>query len=566
MSETQNLILAVILSALVLGGWYYFVDLPHLKQVEIQQAALQKAKVKPAAVQEVHFPSRAEALAVAPRVPIESEFLEGSISLRGARLDDLALVQFKETASAGSPPVKLLSPSGSEDVYFAEFGWLPSGQAHVPGPQTVWQSSGGKLTPKTPVTLTWQNPEGAVFRIKISLDEHYMFTIEQQVLNHSGKALEISPYALLNRFHSLKEKEFYISHVGPVGVLGGTLKEVSYKDLMKNNKVGFEQTSGWLGMGDKYWLTALIPASKEARFDAQFSYAPVDGQPRYQADYVAAAEPIAPGAEGKYTTRLFAGAKKVGLLDSYMRTLDIPFFDRAVDFGWLYFLTKPFFKALQFFYRLFGNFGLAILTLTIVIKSLMFPLANKSYRSMNQMKELNPEIVRLREQYKGDKVRLNQEIMDFYKRKKINPMAGCLPILIQIPIFFALYKVLFITIEMRQAPFYGWIHDLSVPDPTSIFNLFGLLPFDVPPNLHIGVWPILMGTTMLIQQLINPPPGDPMQAKIMRFLPFMFVMLFSSFPAGLVIYWTWSNTLSILQQRLLAGGLKKHKAKIAADS
>jgi YidC/Oxa1 family membrane protein insertase len=564
MSESRNLILAVVLSMLILGGWYYFVDLPRIQQAEQQRAATAASPTKSLASLVADAPKgvlpRSEALTQEKRVKIVSDFLHGSINLKGARFDDLTLVKFKETIAPESTEVALLSPSRTEGVYFAEFGWLAAQDGVVvPTPETVWQAGRSKLTPKEPVTLTWQSPQGLLFTIKIALDEHYMFAIEQSVQNLSGKASALLPYGLINRGH-VSEEDMAISHIGPVAVLGGTLQEITYGDLIDEKRTGFEKTTGWFGISDKYWLTAVIPSGGRA-FDAAFHYAPMDDKPRFQADYTGEAKELAAGEKWSVTTHFFAGAKKVGLLDQYAKDLQIPFFDRAVDFGWLYFMTKPIFKALQLFYRFFDNFGIAILALTVVVKLLLFPLANKSYRSMNQMKELHPEITRLREEYKNDKMRMNQEIMDFYKRKKINPMAGCLPILVQIPIFFALYKVLYITIEMRHAPFYGWIHDLSAPDPTSLFNLFGLLPYQVPAMLQIGVWPILMGITMLIQQLINPPPADPVQAKVMKLLPFVFVVMLASFPAGLVIYWTWSNILSILQQRLLAGGLKKNQSK-----
>jgi YidC/Oxa1 family membrane protein insertase len=333
-------------------------------------------------------------------------------------------------------------------------------------------------------------------------------------------------------------------------VLDGTLEEIDYDDLREDGPIELPSKGGWLGITDKYWLATLVP-DQESDLIANFRHYLAEGEDRYQVDYLRPAMTVRPGQTLEVTDRLFAGAKEVGLLDFYANEYGIPLFDRAVDFGWFYFLTKPIFHILHFFYQLLGNYGLAILLLTLLVKLLFYPLANKSYRAMSKMKKLQPEMMRLREQFSDDKMRMNQELMALYKKEQVNPMSGCLPIVVQIPVFFALYKVLFVSIEMRHAPFFGWIQDLSAPDPTSLFNLFGLLPFDPPAFLMIGIWPLLMGATMLLQTKLNPQPADPIQAKVMMFLPLMFIFLFATFPAGLVIYWTWNNVLSIGQQWLI---------------
>ena len=406
------------------------------------------------------------------------------------------------------------------------------------------------MSPGNPVTLSWDNGQGLVFAKTFEVDENFMFTITQKVKNTSGENVSLYPYGLISRTDTPVTLGFYILHEGPLGVFDGTLKEVDYDELQEEHRINQATTGGWLGITDKYWLVALAP-NRATQVNTNFIYANVKGQNKYQADYLGAEHVLAPGGSAEVSSNLFAGAKIVELLDAYTTTYGIARFDLAVDFGWFYFLTKPIFYALNFFNRIFGNFGLAILALTVIFRLLMYPLANKSFRSMNAMKKLHPKITELRDQFGEDKARMNQEMMALYKREKINPAAGCLPMLVQIPIFFSLYKVLFVSIEMRQAPFYGWITDLSAPAPTSLFNLFGLLPFDVPIFLQIGVWPLLMGITMYLQQKLNPPPADPVQAKIFMFLPFVFTILLASFPAGLVIYWVWNNVLSIAQQWFL---------------
>ncbi|MEM7121151.1 MAG: membrane protein insertase YidC [Pseudomonadota bacterium] len=498
--------------------------------------------------------TRDEALAESARITIETPSLHGSVSLSGGKFDDLTLRKYRETVSPSSPEVTLFSPVGGPDAYWAEFGWLAQDEnVKVPTNDTVWQTSDTELTPGSPLNLTWDNGEGLVFQRAISVDENYMFTVTQSVTNNSGSQVTLFPYGLVNRYGTPETLGFYILHEGLIGVFDETLTEIDYDDVIDEDggRIDYKSTSGWIGITDKYWLAALVPDQTQS-FDGRFVHDLKFGNlDTYQADFLREGIQIPAGGSAEVTDHLFAGAKVVTLLDAYAETLNIPLFDRAVDFGWFYFLTKPIFFVLLFFKDLLGNFGLAILLLTVVIKLIFFPLANKSYKAMSKMRKLAPEMKRLRERYKDDKQKMQQELMAMYKKEKVNPASGCLPILIQIPVFFALYKVLFVTIEMRHAPFYGWISDLSAPDPTSILNLFGLLPFSpdyLPALVSIGAWPLLMAGTMYLQQKISPQPPDPMQARIFMLMPIFFLFIFNTFPAGLVIYWTWNNLLSIAQQ------------------
>ena len=498
--------------------------------------------------------TRDAALTEQPRVKIDTPRLHGSIDLLGARLDDLTLANYHETVDPNSPEVVLLSPPGTQDPYLAEFGWVAAGpDAKVPGPQTRWTETGGQLTPTNPVTLTWDNGQGLLFTRTIGVDSNYMFTVRDAVRNNGTDPVKLLPYGLISRTGTPHVAGYYILHEGLIGYLGGSLQEVKYSSLNPGIPIDYTSNGGWLGFTDKYWLTSLIPPQSEA-VKARFTHTVDAGVDRYQTDYLGPEVTVAPDGTAESSARFFAGAKEVNLLDAY-KDSGIPLFDRAIDFGWFYFLTKPIFLILQFFYEIIGNFGLAILLLTLCVKLLFFPLANKSYNAMSKMKLLQPEIQKLRERFPDDKARQQQEMMALYKRVGANPLAGCLPIVIQIPVFFALYKVLFVTIEMRHAPFFGWIHDLSAPDPTSFANLFGLLPFTPPVNLPIvgsilmiGAWPLVMGLTMFLQQKLNPQPVDPVQARMFMLLPIVFTFMLAGFPAGLVIYWAWNNLLSIGQQ------------------
>jgi YidC/Oxa1 family membrane protein insertase len=565
MPEQRNLILAIVLSVTIIIAFQYFYELPRIQEAQRQQAQRteQMAETAPDdAAPEAVAPAppgapataetaRTQALATTERVAIDNARLEGSLALTGGRIDNLVLSDYRETTAPDSPNVRLLNPPGAPDTYFVEFGWVAGDEGTaVPGRDATWQADREQVRPDQPVTLTWDNGENLRFSRTVALDDNYMFTITQRVENTGDEPVTLHPYGLISRWGTPETLGFFILHEGPIGVLDGTLEEIDYDDLREDGPIELSSQGGWLGITDKYWLASLVP-DQDSDLVANFRHYLAEGQDRYQVDYLRPAMTVAPGQSLEVTDRLFAGAKEVQLLDAYANEYGIPLFDRAVDFGWFYFLTKPIFHVLHFFYQLLGNYGLAILLLTLLVKLLFYPLANKSYRAMSKMKKLQPEMMRLREQFSDDKMRMNQELMALYKKEQVNPVSGCLPIVVQIPVFFALYKVLFVSIEMRHAPFFGWIQDLSAPDPTSLFNLFGLLPWDPPAFLMIGIWPLLMGATMLLQTKLNPQPADPIQAKVMMFLPLMFIFLFATFPAGLVIYWTWNNVLSIAQQWLI---------------
>jgi len=597
MTDNKNTILAIALSALVLIAWQYFYGIPHEKarQEQLQQQqAKQTAQTQtaqpagqpaqssaatqpqapgtnpqvPGAVQTAAPASipRAEALSASPRLPIDTPSLKGSIALKGGRIDDLALVKYHETVDDKSPPIVLLSPTGTADPFYAEFGWAPSGNLKVPGADTVWKQVGtGALSPNHPVTLTWDNGEGLTFRRIISVDDKYMFNVRQEVVNQGSAPVSLSPYGLISRHDTPKTLGYYLLHEGLVGDLGSEgLQEYTYKKIEEKKDVKFDVTNAWLGITDKYWAATLLPPT-DAHVKARFSTGEIGKTPTYQTDYLMDARTIAPGATTSADVHLFAGAKEVHTVNAYNDQLKLNHFDLLIDWGWFYFITKPMFLVLDFFYRLVGNFGVAILLVTLLIKAVFFPLANKSYASMAKMKAVQPQMQALRARYPDDKVKQQQELMELYKKEKINPIAGCLPIAIQIPVFYSYYKVLFVTIEMRHAPFFGWIHDLSAPDPTNVFTLFGLLHYDpttipmVGHFLHLGLWPLIMGVTMWMQMKLNPAPPDPTQQMIFNWMPLIFTFMLASFPAGLVIYWAWNNSLSVAQQSII---MRRHGAKI----
>lgn len=557
-NELKNQILAVGLAVLVLILWQYLSKplVPPTTQQEVKQEAL--APTLPAAPIQ-----REEAIVGSPRITIESDELSGSIALKGGKFDDLSLNKYRETVEKDSKQVTLLSPSTTEQGYFAQFGWLGKGTT-LPDNDTIWEADQSVLTPEKPVTLHWTNDEGVTFEQTIALDKDFLFTVTQRVKNTSNTALTLAPYGLINRAYDDTSKHFAILHEGPLGVNEGALDELSYSKLKEEKTITQDKAESWLGITDKYWLAAIIPADK-GTFKATYSYYQSNGRDRYQADYLSKEVPVAAGESAEKTLHFFAGAKEVLVLDRYGKELNAPLFDRAVDFGVLYFLTKPMFYAINYFFHLLGNFGLAILMVTICVKLLMFPLANKAYHGMSQMKLMMPKMEEIKKRYPDDPIKLNQEMMALYKKEKINPASGCLPLLLQIPVFFALYKVLFVTIEMRHAPFYGWIHDLSAADPTNVFTLFGALSWTPPTFLHLGIWPLIMGVTMIVQYRLNPKPTDPIQAKMMAWLPFIFTFMLATFPAGLVIYWAWNNSLSILQQWYITRGYEKKQAKKAAS-
>jgi YidC/Oxa1 family membrane protein insertase len=572
--NNRNFILAIVLSIGVLFAWqYYFVPkhpTPATQTAEQQQTEQQQTEQGPpqppggGEAQSGGAPqpgpsaapamTREEALAQSPRIAIETPSLIGSIALKGGRIDDLTLKDYRETVEPTSPLVVLLSPAGGPHAYYAEHGWVAEGgkDLELPGPETTWTAeSAGPLTPQSPVTLSYDTGKGLKFTRTISLDDKYMFTVDDQVANTGAEAVTLYPYALVSRHETPHVQGFYILHEGLIGVVDdGGLEEISYSKALENPPALFTSKHGWLGITDKYWAAVVIPEQGKG-FKATFSGLQKDGRDRFQTDYLMDQMSIAPGETGEAKGNVFAGAKEVNTVDAYAEKYGIPKFDLLIDWGWFYFLTKPLFFALDFFFKLVGNFGVAILIVTLCIKLVLFPLANKSYVSMSKMKLLAPEMQRIKERFGDDRMRQQQAMMELYKKEKVNPASGCLPILVQIPVFFALYKVLFVTIEMRHAPFFGWIKDLSAPDPTSIFNLFGLIPWDPPHFLMIGIWPLIMGVTMWVQMKLNPAPPDPMQQKIFAWMPVFFTFLLASFPAGLVIYWAWNNFLSVIQQSVI---------------
>ncbi|MBL4891491.1 MAG: membrane protein insertase YidC [Rhizobiaceae bacterium] len=509
--------------------------------------------------------SRDAVLAKSKRVTLETDSLIGSINLKGARIDDLKLKNYRETIQDGSPLIELLSPSETKDAFFAEFGWVAGTNAgEVPGPNTMWEISAGRtLTAERPVTLKWSNKNGLTFLRTIAIDENYMFTLTDEVKNASSSAVSLSPYGRITRFGKPEIQGIYVLHEGLIGIFGEDangeeqgLQEYTYSEIEDDKQLSSEIVkTGWVGITDKYWAAALLPSGE---FKPRFSYFS-DGRPRYQTDFLAKAIEIGAGKTATVEQRMFAGAKKVDIVDGYNDTLGLDRFDRLIDWGWFYFITKPMFQLLSWLNNILGNFGLAILATTVIVKAIFFPLANLSYASMAKMKKLQPEMAEIKERHGDDKAKQQQAMMALYKKEKINPAAGCWPELIQIPVFFSLYKVIYITLEMRHAPFFGWIQDLAAPDPTSIFNLFGLIPFEVPAFLMIGVWPLLMGITMFLQMRMNPTPPDPTQQMIFTWMPVMFTFMLASFPAGLVIYWAWNNFLSIIQQGLI---MKRHGVKV----
>ena len=604
MSDHKNTILAVVLSLLVIVGWQYFVGYPQmerqrqeaqLKQQEQPQTRPGSAQpAQPGASQPSATPatpevpatpkvappsgqpqtaSREAVIASSPRIRIETPRLGGSIDLKGGRIDDLTLTQYREQVDPKSPPIVLFSPSGAPEAFYAEFGWVAAAGSSValPGPDTVWKQQGSStLGVNHPVALTYDNGQGLVFTRTISVDEHYLFSIKDAVKNNGTDPVALFAYALISRHGTPQVQGYYILHEGLIGVMGDQgLQEMAYKKIEDKKSVTWDVSNAWLGITDKYWAATLLPDT-DAKVRARFSAGEAGGLKTYQTDYLLQPQTVAPGANGSANARLFAGAKEVSVVGidfpfgpgGYNQALQLNHFDLLIDWGWFYFITKPMFLALDYFFHLVGNFGLSILIVTVLVKILFFPLANKSYASMAKMKAVQPQMAMIKERYADDRAKQQQAMMELYKKEQINPVAGCLPIAIQIPVFFSLYKVLFVTIEMRHAPFYGWIHDLSAGDPTNIFNLFGLIPFDpglYSSFLHLGAWPAIMGVTMWVQMKLNPTPPDPTQQVIFNWMPLIFTFMLAAFPAGLVIYWAWNNTLSVIQQSVI---MHRNGAKI----
>lgn len=566
LSDQNRLIVAIALSLVILLGFHYFYERPQLEAQRIAQlerakasaamgqppvaAASQKPSVTSSAAQPLM--SRDSALTSTPRVTITSDKLIGSINLTGAKLDDLLLTKYGRNGR-DDDRVILLAPQRTEHAYYAQLGWLAGANtAGIPDGNTVWTASAPQLSPGNPVTLSWDNGAGLVFEQEWQLDKDYLLTVTQRVRNTGASIATLLPYSLSYRtVPFLPKGQAHNVFEGPLGVFDNQLKELKAEKLLETGQGSFSSTGGWVGFSDHYWLVALIPPADTRTaftFKADARIAPT---PAFQVDSLGEPQAITPGETISSVTRIFAGAKEVEVLDQYRDEQGLHLFDRAIDFGWFYFLTKPMFYVLHYFYNLFGNFGIAIMMLTLCVRIIMGPLAHKSFVALNKMKDLQPQMKSIQERHKDDKAAMQKAMMELYKKEKVNPVAGCLPILLQIPVFFSLYKVLLVSIEMRHAPFFGWIVDLAKPDPTSIFNLFGLIPWDVPSFLLVGVWPILVGVTMWGSQKLNPPPTDPVQKSMFAIMPWMFMYITSHMPAGLAVYWAFNNVLSAGQQLVI---------------
>jgi len=570
MSENvKNMILAAALSLLFIGLWDYFYAFPEMdkqRRAQSEQTRLAKAPKLGAPDQRVAAPAkaapktRAEALAMSPRVAIDTASISGSIALKGARIDDVSLKNYRKTVDPSSPIITLLSPEDGPSPYYAELGYLTAeteGAPVLPTTETLWTADSSRLTATTPVTLTWDNGQGLVFKRVISVDDDYLFTVKDSVENSAGRPVTLYNYARVSRLGRPPSAGYAALHEGFVGVVGDAGQEVTYDKIEKevDAAMTFKGVGGWVGLTDKYWGAVVAP---DQNLPMEARYASMGGAVKtYQADTVSDAKTIEPGKSGEATTYVFAGAKVVDVLDAYKANPGLKRFDLLIDWGWFYFITRPMFRVIDFLYKLLGNFGLAILSVTVIVKLAFLPLANKSYQSIAKMKAIQPKIKELKEKYGDDKHKFNMEQMELFKREKVNPASGCLPVVVQIPVFFSLYKVLVVTIEMRHAPFFGWIRDLSAPDPTNVFNLFGLLPFDPThiaifgPYLALGVWPLLMGCSMWLQMKMNPEPADEIQKTMFAWMPVIFTFTMGGFASGLLIYWTWNNLLSIVQQGVI---------------
>ena len=554
--DTKNVLFAVILSTVVLVFWSTFFEPPPIETNVTNNQETINEEVSSPSIEEKETNNeikRSDAITKTKRIKVENQNIKGSISLQGAIIDDIIFKNYKKDLDSESK-VTFLNPKNSTNEYFIETGWASGGNDKVKLPldNTIWNVKGNNiLTPGSPITLEWNNNEGLIFTKKIELDDKFLFKIKQSIKNNSAKAFQFYPYAQISKKGKPEGRQIYILHEGFLGVFGDELKEEDYDDIEKE-KFTITATKGWLGITDKYWLTAIVP-EKGKEFKAEF----ISKDKKYRANYIIK-EPSILNPGGLITNEIntFVAAKEVAVIDEYAEKLGIEKFDLAIDWGWFYFFTKPLFFVIDYFFKLTGNFGIAIVIITALIRLIFFPLANYSFKSMAKMKLLQPEMVRLKELHKDDKVKLQQEMMALYKREKVNPVSGCLPVLIQIPFFFAIYKMLYVTLEMRHQPFFGWIKDLSERDPTSVFNLFGLIPWDPPTFLMIGAWPILMGISMFIQQKLNPTPPDPIQAKIFMFFPIFLTIILAPFPSGLVVYWTVNNILTITQQWIIMRGTK----------
>ncbi|MBL4626200.1 MAG: membrane protein insertase YidC [Alphaproteobacteria bacterium] len=554
--DSKNVLMAIVLSTLVLVFWATFFEPPPVERQIAEDQVTKSEELSSPSIEKVELSkkiARDDTIDSVARVKIENNNIKGSISLQGAIIDDIIFKNYKESLESDQKVI-FLNPKSSDEGYYIETGWASNSneKLKLPLDNTIWKVKGNKvLTPNKPIVLEWDNNEGLIFTKKIELDDKYLFKISQGIKNTSNKSYEFFPYAQITRNYKPDVIPIYILHEGFIGMFDDELKEEDYEDV-EDEKFIINSSKGWLGITDKYWLTAIVP-EKGKKFKSEFLS--IDG--KYKANFIIKeATVLSSNASITNEINAFVMAKEVAVIDDYAEKLGIEKFDLTIDWGWFYFITKPLFFVIEYFFKLTGNFGVAIIILTALVRIVFFPLANYSFRSMAKMKILQPEMIRLKELHKDDKTKLQQEMMALYKREKVNPVSGCLPVLIQIPFFFAVYKMLYVTIEMRQQPFFGWIQDLSARDPTSIFNLFGLIPWDPPTFLMIGVWPILMGLTMFLQQKLNPTPPDPMQAKIFMFLPIFLTIILAPFPSGLVVYWTVSNVLTMAQQWVIIRGTK----------
>ena len=555
MENQKNLFLAIVISMAIIFGFQLLVPQPEKAPVSEEQT-FEENSVE-LSIQNTNTQiviNRDEVISSSGRVVFDNGKIKGSINLEGGFIDDLVLEEFRETLDPTSDLIEFLNPLGSQDAYYLDTGWVSSDSTlELPNNKSIWKTDKTSMGVDDPVKLFWTNSQGITFEKIISLDENYLFNVDQRVINNSDRSFDLFPFGLSKRQGIPEMQNFFILHEGPISITDGVLEEYDYDDLKENKKIKHTSIGGWIGITDKYWQTAIIPNQNEP-IHQTYSYSFAENVDNFQTDIVGEKIAVSNGASISHNFKLFAGPKIVSVIDTYMEEYGIQEFDRSVDFGWFYFLTKPIFNVLQFVFGYVGNFGWSIIAFTILMRICFFPLAQQSFKSMAKMKKLGPEMQRLKEQYGDDRAGMQKEMMALYKREKANPIAGCLPILLQIPVFFALYKVLFVTIEMRHAPFIGWIHDLSAPDPLGLLTAFGFFDWNVPGILqlfNIGIWPILMGISMFLQQKLNPAPVDKMQAKIFMFLPIVFTFVLGGFAAGLVIYWTTNNVLSMAQQYVI---------------
>ena len=555
MENQKNLFLAIVISMAIIFGFQLLVPQPERAPISEEQT-FEENSVE-LSIQNTNTQiviNRDEVISSSGRVIFDNGKIKGSINLEGGFIDDLVLEEFRETLDPTSDLIEFLNPLGSQDAYYLDTGWVSSDSTlELPSNKSIWKTDKTSMGVDDPVKLFWTNSQGITFEKIISLDENYLFNVDQRVINNSDMSFDLFPFGLSKRQGIPEMQNFFILHEGPISITDGVLEEYDYDDLKENKKIKHTSIGGWIGITDKYWQTAIIPNQNEP-IHQTYSYSFAENVDNFQTDIVGEKIAVSNGASISHNFKLFAGPKIVSVIDTYMEEYGIQEFDRSVDFGWFYFLTKPIFNVLQFVFGYVGNFGWSIIAFTILMRICFFPLAQQSFKSMAKMKKLGPEMQRLKEQYGDDRAGMQKEMMALYKREKANPIAGCLPILLQIPVFFALYKVLFVTIEMRHAPFIGWIHDLSAPDPLGLLTAFGFFDWNVPGILqlfNIGIWPILMGISMFLQQKLNPAPVDKMQAKIFMFLPIVFTFVLGGFAAGLVIYWTTNNVLSMAQQYVI---------------